>query len=172
MEFFDVLQKRHSYRKAFTAEPVSDSDIKKIIEAGILAPSGMNAQTTSFVVVTDEKLKKEIASVLSTDAVKTAPVIIAVLTEHVITPCGMAFEIEDYSAAVENMLLAAAALGYATVWMDGMTKREKTSAEIGRILNIPEGKCVRTILPVGVPQEKVTQPPRKAFEERCHYNSF
>ena len=122
--------------------------------------------------VTDPGLRAQIADVLSTPATKTAPVIIVVLSEHLVAPCGMAFEVEDYAAAVENMLLAATALGYASVWMDGMTKADQANREIRAILNVPEGKTVRTILPLGVPAEPGAQNSRKSFEERCTYNQF
>lgn len=84
----------------------------------------------------------------------------------------MAFEVEDYAASVENMLLAATALGYATVWMDGMTKAPAACAAIASLLHVPEGKTVRTILPLGVPAEVGEPKPRKSFEERAHYNQF
>ena len=98
--------------------------------------------------------------------------ILVVLSEHVVAPCGMSFEVEDYAAAVENMLLAATALGYATVWMDGMTKAPVANAAIAKLLNVPEGKTVRTILPLGVPAETSAPKPRKSFEERASYNRF
>lgn len=172
MDFFEAVQRRYSHRTPFLDQPVPDEDVRKIVEAGIQAPSGMNAQTTSFVVVTDPQLRAQIAQVLSSPATQTAPVILVVLSEHVITPCGLAFEVEGYAAAVENMLLAASALGYASVWMDGMTKADQANAAIRALLNIPEGKTVRTILPLGVPAEVGTQKERKPFEARCTYNRF
>lgn len=172
MDIFDAINNRYSHRTAFENQPVPDQDIRRIIEAGIHAPSGMNCQTTSFVVVTDAELRKAISDVLPTPATQTAPVILVVLTEHVVTPCGLAFEIEDYSAATENILLAATALGYASVWMDGMTKADEANVQIRKILNVPDGKTVRTILPLGVPSQTGTQKERKSFEERCTYNKF
>ena len=172
MDFFEAVQNRYSHRTPFLDQPVPDEDVRKIVDAGIRAPSGMNCQTTSFVVVTDPDLRARIAQVLSSPATQTAPVILVVLSEHVVTPCGLPFEVEDYAAATENMLLAAAALGYASVWMDGMTKAEKANAAIREILNVPEGKTVRTILPLGVPAQRGAQKERKSFEERCTYNRF
>lgn len=172
MELFEAISKRYSHRTAFTDAPVPDEDVRKILTAGIQAPSGMNCQTTSFVVVTDPDLRAQISGVLSSPATKTAPVILVVLTEHFVTPSGQPFEIEDYAAAVENILLASTALGYATVWMDGMTKADKVNTEIRKILNVPEGKTVRTILPLGVPAEVGAQKDRKPFEERVSYNRF
>ena len=172
MDFFEAVGKRYSHRAPFQDKPVPDADVRKIIQAGIQAPSGQNCQTTSFVVVTDPQLRERISNVLSTPATKTAPVIIVVLSVPITAPCGMCFEVEDYAAAVENMLLAATALGYASVWMDGMTKADQANREIRAILNVPEGKTVRTILPLGVPVEMGSQNSRKSFEERCTYNQF
>ena len=53
MEFFETVAKRYSHRTPFLDQPVPDADVRKIVEAGIQAPSGQNCQTTSFVVVTD-----------------------------------------------------------------------------------------------------------------------
>ena len=53
MEFFETVQKRHSYRGAFWDKPIPDADIRRILQAGISAPSGYNAQTTRFAVVTE-----------------------------------------------------------------------------------------------------------------------
>ena len=100
MEFFDVVSRRYSHRTAFLDQPVPDADVRRIVEAGIQAPSGQNCQTTSFVVVTDPELRKGISELLSTPATQTAPVILVVLSEHVVAPCGMSFEVEDYAAAV------------------------------------------------------------------------
>ena len=172
MEFFEAVAKRYSHRTPFLDQPVPDADVRKIVEAGIQAPSGQNCQTTSFVVVTDPELRKAIAQQLSTPATQTAPVILVVLAEHVVAPCGISFEVEDYAAAVENMHLAATALGYATVWMDGMTKAPVANAAIAELLHVPAGKTVRTIMPIGVPAEAGEPKPRKAFEERVHYNQF
>lgn len=172
MDLFEVISQRYSHRTEFTDAPIPDEDVRKIVTAGIQAPSGMNCQTTSFVVVTDPDLRKQISGLLPTPATKTAPVILVVLSELLVTPCGLPFEIEDYAAAVENMLLAATALGYASVWMDGMTKADQVNAEIRKILNVPEGKTVRTILPLGVPAAVGAQKERKPFEERASYNRF
>ena len=56
MEFFETVQKRHSYRGAFWDKPIPDADIRRILQAGISAPSGYNAQTTRFAVVTEPEL--------------------------------------------------------------------------------------------------------------------
>lgn len=169
MDFFEVVKKRGSYRDEFEQTAIPDEDIRKMLDAAIKAPSGFNLQTTSFVVVTDQKLRSQIAELMPSDATKTAPVILVVVSEHVEAD-GFCFEIEDYASATETLLLAITAMGYASVWMDGDTKSEGHFEKVKEILNLPENKTVRTILPVGTPVKEVTQNTRKAFEERVSYN--
>ena len=56
MELFESIRRRHSYRGPFRDQPVRRADPERIVEAGIRAPSGRNAQTTSFVIVDDPEL--------------------------------------------------------------------------------------------------------------------
>lgn len=58
MDFFKTVNKRGSYRSKFKDIAIPDEDIRKILGAALKAPSGYNLQSTSFVVVTDEKLRK------------------------------------------------------------------------------------------------------------------
>lgn len=120
MDFFEAVEKRFSFRGTYADKSVSEKDIRRILDAGIRAPSGCNGQTSSFIVVTDKKTLEKIAAVIDKPCVHTAPVIIAVLTEKVEVIPGRSFEIEDYGACVENILLAATALGYASLWLDGL----------------------------------------------------
>lgn len=169
MDFFETVEKRGSYRNKFENTPIPDEDIRKILEAAIKAPSGYNLQTTSFVVLTEPKLREQIAALMPSEATKSAPVIIVVVSEHVEAD-GLCFEIEDYASATETMLLAITAMGYAAVWMDGDTRLDGNFEKIKEILGIPAEQTVRTIVPIGVPIKEVKQNIRKSFEERVHYN--
>ena len=166
MDFFEVIRQRYSHRTAYTNAPVSKEDLIKILDAGLRAPSGCNAQTTSFVVVTNVGLRKQIAELLPAEAILTAPALIIGVTEKVTFDFGLDFEVEDYSAAVENILLAATAMGYASCWYDGGTRLQGRDAAIAKLLDVPEGKHVRTIIPIGVPEVVGTQAKRKSFNER------
>jgi nitroreductase len=172
MDFFEVVKRRYSYRGEFTADHVPNEDIIKILDCGIRAPSGKNRQTTSFVVVTDEALKQKIIEIFPHRGIETAPVLIIALTSYMEVHNGTAFELEDYSAAVENILLAVTALGYASVWLDGYTKDEGRREKIADILNVPEGKTVRAVLPIGRAKNPGEQYRKRPFEDRVHYNAF
>jgi len=92
-----------------------------------------------------------------------------VVTTEMQSPKGMSFEKEDYAAAVENVLLAVTALGYASVWIDGETHLEGRDRAMGKLLNVPEGWHVRCLLPVGVPKKQGAQAEKKPFEERVRF---
>jgi len=166
MDFFEAAASRYSHRVQFKDTPVPDSDISKIMDAGLRAPSGCNAQTTSFIVITNQGLRSQVASIFGGDAITTAPVIVVAYTKKVTFDFGLDFELEDYGAAVQNILLAATALGYATLWVDGSTRLGGKDAELAKLLNVPKGYQVRTVIPIGVPQNVGNQAPRKPFEER------
>ncbi len=176
MEFFETVEKRASYRSAFAETQNPEEDIRKIVSAGLHAPSGYNFQTTSFVIVRDPELRGKLAELLPTPATKTAPVILVAVSEQKINEVSgaahFAFDTQDYAAAVENIMLAIVAMGYAGVWMDGMSRMNEVDAKIAKLLHVPDGKWVRSIIPFGVPTKEVPQKEKKSFEERVVWDRF
>ncbi|MCL6650538.1 MAG: nitroreductase family protein [Chloroflexi bacterium] len=64
MELFEAIEKRHSYREGFTDAPVSREDMRRIVEAGIRAPSAKNEQVVSFVIVDDPQVLEQIKQIV------------------------------------------------------------------------------------------------------------
>jgi nitroreductase len=83
---------------------------------------------------------------------------------------GISFAAEDCAAAVENMLLAVTALGYAAVWLDGVLRTDDRAAKVGRVLGVPAGRTVRIVLPIGVPVEPICQREKLPFAQRAWFN--
>ena len=81
MELFEAITKRHSYRGQFTDAPVPEEDLRKIVQAGIQAPSGKNEQTTSFVVLNDPDILKQAAEIISRPVCETAKAMIVCVTD-------------------------------------------------------------------------------------------
>lgn len=172
MDIFEAIEKRHSYRGPFTDATVSRDDLRKIVSAGLAAPSGCNGQTTEFVIIDDENIVRQINQMHETNkAMQQGKAYIACLINTDPQPVyqGKSFEIEDCSAAVENMLLAITALGYASVWIDGWLRGDK-ALSIAKLLSIPQTKTTRILLPIGVPAEQSKQPEKKPFEQRAYFN--
>ena len=165
MDFFEAASKRHSYRDAFTDQPVPEEDIRKILEAAIQAPSGWNLQSTNFIVVTDPEQIAAINEVIPMEAVASAKTIIATVTQH-IEADGFSFEVEDYGIACAYIMLGVTSLGYATVCLDGDVQEGDNREKLAKILGAPEGSTVRAIFPIGVPAKEPAASPRKAYEDR------
>ena len=172
MDLFDAIGKRHSYRGGFEKRPIPRGHLQRIVQAGLQAPSGCNAQTTSFVIVDDPAVIVRIAAVLDRPVVREAAAIVVCVMETRQVYKAMSFGVEDCAAAIENMLLAVTALGYATVWLDGFLRTERRAEQIAAILGIPAQRQVRVILPMGVPTTPGAQPEKLPFEQRAWFNRW
>jgi nitroreductase len=173
MDVFEAIERRHSYRGAFASRAVPRADLELIVAAGMRAPSGYNGRSTSFVVVDDRAVLTRLAEASGGAMIAGAPAAIVVVMDPDATPGkDFRFGVEDYAAAVENMLLAVTALGYASVWLDGMLRREGRAAKVGALLGVPAAREVRVILPIGVPVEAGVQRPKRPFAERAWFNAW
>ena len=175
MDLFTAIEKRHSQRGDFEKKPVSQDHLMKIVLAGINAPSGKNGQTTSFVIIDDQKIVNQINTMPGANkAIQHAPAMIACIRDKEPEAIyeGYSFQKEDCAASAENMLLAITALGYASVWIDGWLRLENRHETIGRLIGLPEGKLLAVLLPVGVPS-KIWEPNKKKdFPERAFFNKW
>ena len=118
MNVLEAIEKRHSYRGMYKDIPVPRRDLIKIMEAGLAAPSGCNKQTTSLIAVDDPEVLKQLHSVIVPPIGETAPAAICVLTQRIKAYRDKCYAIQDYAAAIENMLLAAVELGYQSCWYE------------------------------------------------------
>ena len=165
MDFFSVIEKRRSIRK-YRADPVSDEDLKRVLEAGRLAPSGGNRQPWSFVVVRERQTKDALAIASSNQGfIAQAFVVIVVLSDPSAYPktslqsSRIGYK-QDPMIAVEHMALAATALGYGTCWIGAFKE-----GEVKKIVNAPEYLTAIALLPIGVPDEDLPAKPRKPLSE-------
>ena len=177
MNTLDAINSRHSYRGKYKDIAVPRSDLIKIIQAGISAPSGCNRQTTSFIAVDDKKVLAELKSVIDPPVGETAPAAICVLTQRINAYRDKCFSVQDYSAAIENMLLAIVELGYESCWYEGhITDDDGINHRMEKILKVPQGYELVCFLPVGVAEEEIwlssRLPKKKVFSERAWFNCF
>ena len=173
MSVIETIQKRHSYRGTYKTDAVPRQDLITIMEAGLAAPSGCNKQTTSLICVDDPDLLKQIRAVIDPPIAETAPALICVLTQRINAYRDKCFAIQDYSAAIENMLLAIDELGYKSCWFEGhITDDDRIGDKIADILNVPDGYDLVCVLPIGIGENEASIPVKKQFEERAWFNSF
>ena len=170
MELFETIAKRYSYRGRFTDAPVPREDLQRIVQAGIQAPSAKNEQVVTFVIVDDPALLGQIAEIVDKPVCRSAKAMIACVADPRPVFSGISFAVEDGAAAVENMLLAITALGYSSVWLDGMLRSEDRAGRIGRLLGVPPDRTVRVLLPIGVAEQPGVQREKLPFRQRAWFN--
>ncbi len=173
MNTLEAISKRHSYRGKYLDTPVSREHLTLIMQAGLDAPSGCNRQTTSLIAVDDPEVLKKLHAVIDPPVGETAPAAICVLTRRIIAYRDRCFSVHDYSAAIENMLLAVTDLGYQSCWYEGhVTDLDRIGDKMAKVLGVPDEYELVCFLPVGVPAETVTAPGKKPFAERAWFNGF
>jgi len=173
MSAIDIINNRHSYRGKYKSTPVPREDLVTIMQAGLNAPSGCNKQTTSLIAVDDPELLKKLHGVINPPKGETAPAMICVLTQRIIAYRDRCYFVQDYSAAIENMLLAIVDLGYQSCWYEGhITDVDRIGYQMAQILGVPDEYELVCFLPVGIAEEECVVKEKKPFEERAWFNGF
>ena len=173
MGTLDFINQRHSYRGKFRPDPIPREGLLAILEAGLNAPSGCNKQTTSLIAVDDKEVLEKLHRVIDPPVGETAPAMICVLTQRINAYRDRCFAVQDYAAAIENMLLAIVALGYQSCWYEGhITDEDRIGDQMARILGVPAGYELVCFLPVGIAESEPKPPKKRPFRERAWFNGF
>ncbi|MFQ6065582.1 MAG: nitroreductase family protein [Candidatus Bathyarchaeia archaeon] len=170
---FEAIRGRRSIR-AYTGDRVSDETVRMLIDAARWAPSAGNIQPWEFVVVRNAGTKRRLsAAALDQTSIEEAPVVIVVCANEARSSRGYGsrgvslYCLQDTAAAIQNMLLAACALGLGACWIGAFHEDE-----VGRILKTPRRIRPIAIVPVGHPAEKPRAPPKRSISEIVHFESF
>lgn len=173
MNVIEAINSRKSYRGKFKDTLVPREHLETIMSAGLAAPSGCNKQTTSLIAIDDPEVLSRLKGVIDPPVAQTAPAAICVLTQRINAYRDKCFAIQDYSAAIENMLLTIVELGYASCWYEGhITDDDDIASRMAEILGVPSGYDLVCFLPVGIPEDEAKMPYKKSFEDRAWFNSF
>lgn len=163
MDFFDVVKKRASVR-SFSPCQITDKELVRILDAGRRAPSGYNVQPWEFILIKDKALLEKLGKVQG--CISESSAAIAVVVDADMTD----FWVEDASAAIENMLLAIEALGYASLWVEGYVMKHEKMAK--KVLGVPKEKRLLAILPIGNPASESRQAGKKKLSELVSLNQY
>ena len=161
MDVFEAIKKRRSVRN-FTGDPIPKEHLEMIVDAGRLAASGNNRQPWEFIIITNQETINDLK--VAAQWVEKAGAIIAV----VLNPESR-WWIEDGAAAVENILIAATALGYGSCWLEGYTLQREY--EFKNLLNVPENQRLLTLVPLGVPTEW-PEKEKRSLEDVIHWETY
>lgn len=183
MDLFEAIEKRHSVR-AFKSDPVPQELIEKLIKAAALAPSAMNEQPWKFYVATGETRAKvgeimargtthleEFIDVMGADHVEAAVQWYSELGHApVVIVCTMPKATDDFwrmnkhlsiGAAIENLLLAATAVGLGAC---SITFSYYVRDELVEALAIPEDRTMISIIALGYPGDEQPDSPDHDFD--------
>lgn len=171
---FDVIRQRRTVRR-YTDQEVTDEQIDKLLEMAMYAPNRLNRQPWHFVVIRDQELQNRLAGYLGLHPyLETAPVVIAVGARPERSPTWQM----DVSAAIENMLIAATAMGLGTAWVGEPDSVLWGGAEemLHDALHIPVqlGVRIAALITVGYPAEEPKPHGRhdRFDPTKIHYGSW
>ncbi|MHB8105637.1 MAG: nitroreductase family protein [Dehalococcoidales bacterium] len=189
MEIFEVIKNRRSIRH-YKADPVDDKAVQQVLDAAHWAPSWGNMQCWRFIVICDAKIKSDVADTLdkvkvdtewvenaAAASIRQAPVLIVICAEKgkagysidgtPLTNKSECWYLFDVALAVENLTLAAHALGLGTVIIGGFNMDK-----VAKLLNVSDNFTIVTMTPLGFPQQKGQVSPRKGLDEVLFKDKF
>ncbi len=162
MNVFEAINKRQSIRD-YKETAVPQDKLRRVLEAGRMAPSGGNRQEMKFVVVTDAEARAKLAEATGGQRhVAQAPVIIAAVATvpDRIMLCGVPAYPVDVAIAIDHLTLAAFEEGLGTCWI-GAFKQDMAR----KALKIPDSCMVVSLLTLGFPAAEGRPKSRKAFDD-------
>ncbi len=169
---YQTILSRTSVR-AYTDQKVEKDKIEKLLRAAMAAPTAVNKQPWHFVVIEDKHVLEQIAEEIPTAKMAArAPLAITVCgdMEKALDGEGRDFWVQDASAATENLLLAAHAMGLGAVWTSVYPIKDKVEATRA-LLKLPETIVPLGTIVIGYPKE-TPQPKDKWKPENVSYNTF
>lgn len=163
MDFKDLVKERYSVRQ-YKDKEVERETLEGIFETMRNAPSAMNLQPWKFIVVTDTKVKEDLAETYHLDWINKAPVLIVACGDHSeswVHEDGKDYCDVDVAIAVDHLTLAAVEQGLGTCWVCAFDREA-----CAKILDLPENLEAITIIPMGYPLDQpVRDKKRKSLDE-------
>ena len=169
MDTLEAIRTRRSVRK-YQDRPVPEELVQKLLAAAMSAPSARNEQPWRFVVIDDRRMLADVAEINpNAQMARQAPLGIMVCGDLSLEK-SPGYWVVDCAAAVENMLLAAHALGLGAVWT-GVFPREERMEGLRHLVKLPKNVIAHSLVVVGYPAEQ--PPPQDHFrQDRLHRNGW
>lgn len=154
MDLLEVMQKRRSVR-TYTEEAVTEENITRILQAGLLSASGKAIRPWEFIVVRNKETLKKMSEcrIAGSKMLESADCAIVVLGDEEKSDVW----VEDCSVAMANMHLMADSLGVGSCWIQGRLREAPggvtTEAYLRELLEFPENIRLEAVLSLGMPQK-------------------
>jgi nitroreductase len=160
MDALDAIHGRRSIRR-FRPEAIAEDTLETLLRAAMAAPSAGNQQPWRFIVVRDRAIREELsrkspyASMLPGAALGIAVCGDLSAEKH------KGYWVQDCSAAVQNLLVAAHAIGLGAVWL-GYYPDEERWKGAQEVLRLPKEIVPLCVIAVGYPEE--AKPPADRYD--------
>lgn len=169
-EAIEVILSRRSIRR-FKPQEVGEDMIRTLLECACAAPSAANSRPWHFVVVTQRDLLDRMGEAHPYGKMlHEAPLAIVVCGDPTKNDYASRYWEEDCSAAMQNILLGATAMGLGSVWLGVRHSKEREAAMRG-ILSVPDHIAILGIAAIGWPGED-KEPHRGVDEGAVHLNQW
>ncbi len=169
MDALEAIYTRRSVRK-YTDKALTQEEIDILMKAAMQAPSAGNGQPWEFVIITNKEAREKIAAMnVYANMAKDAPMTILVCGNLSRTKMPQYWQ-QDCSAVVQNIMLAAHAIGLGTVWT-GIYPEEDRVAGFSKTFNLPENVLPLGAIVVGHPANDTPQVDRYD-ESRIHFEKY
>lgn len=166
----ESIYKRRSIRK-YQDKPVEREKLVDLLKAGMAAPSACNNQPWEFVAVDDPQVMAQFHARMKFGPYNApAAIVVCHNPEMSRQPRCDRFWVQDCSAAVQNILVAAVGLGLGTVWL-GVYPNEETIPTVKDLVNLPEHVIPLAVIYVGYPSEE-KEAGTKYEERRVHWQVY
>ncbi|MBR1646821.1 MAG: nitroreductase family protein [Selenomonadaceae bacterium] len=168
MDLLEIMRSRRSVRR-YTDEKISDEDLKKILSAALLAPSGHSKYPCEFIVVKNRELLEKMSHCRKSNVAKmlegAAAAIVVVADKDKSDTI-----VEDSSVAMMNMELLASSLGIGNCWIQ-IRERDAEDDSSGEeflrgLLNFPENFACQAVLSLGIP----VRPPKARELDKLNFD--
>jgi len=168
MDLHEVLENRYSVRK-YEDRPVEDDRLRRVLNAGRMAPSGRNLQQWKFVVVRDAERRQALAEAAEQPWIAHAPVIVAVVSTEPerMMFCKIPAGPVDCAIAIDHMTLAAVAEGLGTCWLGHFDQDACCN-----LLDVPPSAKIIEMLALGYPADTPPPKKRKALDEVVCWETY
>ncbi|MHA2351793.1 MAG: nitroreductase family protein [Candidatus Thorarchaeota archaeon] len=173
MDILNVVRKRRHIH-FFESEPISDENIRTLLEAARWSPSAGNLQPWEIIVVNSEEDKNRLVDALrKKEYMRSAPVIFVFCADQSRTrerygERGTSlYVIQDTTAAIQNVLLTATALGLGSGWVGDFD-----DDAIADLLKLPPNVRPMALIMIGKSKENPNPPSRREIEEFTHMGTF
>ena len=167
-----IIHQRKSVR-SYTDQPVSREQLMTLVKAAMAAPTAVNKQPWAFIVVTERAGLDKLAEVMpyaKMTAQAQAAIIVCGDLSLALPGDAQAYWIQDCSAAIENLLLAAESMGLGAVWTGAYPIEERVKS-LRTLLDLPEHHVQLALIPIGYPDGQ-DQPKDKFKPDRIHWETW